>query len=101
MKPFEHLKEKIRESAHLNSAMALLSWDQEVMMPPGGTNFRAETIATLSGMYHDMMVIGVADALKAVEDVENGVQVVWDCRVEIENEPKPALVAEWLTRLYR
>ncbi|MFN8397012.1 MAG: carboxypeptidase M32 [Bacteroidia bacterium] len=68
MKPFEHLKEKIRESAHLNSAMALLSWDQEVMMPPGGTNFRAETIATLSGMYHDMMVIGVADALKAVED---------------------------------
>ena len=69
MKPFEHLKEKIRESAHLNSAMALLSWDQEVMMPPGGTNFRAETIATLSGMYHDMMVIGVADALKAVEDV--------------------------------
>lgn len=39
--------------------------------------------------------------LKAVEDVENGVQVVWDCRVEIENEPKPALVAEWLTRLYK
>lgn len=68
MKPFEHLKVKIREAAHLNSALALLSWDQEVMMPPGGTNFRAETIATLSGMYHDMMVIGVADALKAVED---------------------------------
>lgn len=39
--------------------------------------------------------------LKAVEDVENGVQVVWDCRVEIEKESKPALVAEWLTRLYR
>lgn len=37
-------------------------------MPEKGTALRAGTIATLSGMYHEMMVGSVADDLKAVED---------------------------------
>jgi acyl dehydratase len=37
----------------------------------------------------------------AVEPLENAVQIVWKCTVEIEGQTKPALVAEWLTRLYR
>ena len=39
-------------------------------------------------------------ALAAVEDFEGGVQVVWTVIVEVEGGAKPALAAEWVTRLY-
>lgn len=35
-----------------------------------------------------------------VDDIEGGVQVVWDCRVEVEGKEKPAVAAEWVTRIY-
>ena len=38
--------------------------------------------------------------LAAVEDFEGGVQVVWTVIVEVEGGAKPALAAEWVTRLY-
>lgn len=38
--------------------------------------------------------------LASVEDVEGGVQVAWNCLVEVEGGTKPAVAAEWLTRLY-
>lgn len=40
-------------------------------------------------------------ALQGFEDVSGGVQLSWLVTVEAENEPKPALVAEWLVRYYR
>jgi len=40
-------------------------------------------------------------AVKAVEDFEGGVQVTWLITVDLENAEKPALVAEWVGRLYR
>jgi acyl dehydratase len=40
-------------------------------------------------------------AVKAVDDFPGGVQVTWLITVELENEEKPALVAEWVTRLYQ
>ena len=38
--------------------------------------------------------------LNAVRDVEGGVEIAWGVVVEIENQPKPALAAEWLVRMY-
>ena len=38
--------------------------------------------------------------LHSVEDLEGGVQIVWTALLEVEGAPKPALVAEWLVRLY-
>jgi acyl dehydratase len=38
--------------------------------------------------------------LQSVADVPGGVEVTWAITVEIEGQPKPALVAEWLGRLY-
>ncbi len=43
----------LREVATITSAQALLSWDQETMMPPRGAAFRATQLATLSGLVHD------------------------------------------------
>jgi acyl dehydratase len=36
----------------------------------------------------------------AVRDIEGGVEIAWQTQVEIENQAKPALVAEWLLRTY-
>jgi acyl dehydratase len=36
----------------------------------------------------------------AVRDIDGGVEVAWGVTVEIENQPKPALAAEWLLRMY-
>jgi acyl dehydratase len=38
--------------------------------------------------------------LQALDDVPGGVQLTWLAQVEIEGGSKPALVAEWLGRLY-
>lgn len=37
---------------------------------------------------------------QAVRDIENGAEIAWHVVVEVENQPKPALAAEWLVRLY-
>lgn len=36
----------------------------------------------------------------AVHDIEGGVEIAWAVVVEIENQAKPALAAEWLLRIY-
>lgn len=38
--------------------------------------------------------------LQSLETLENGVQTVWHITLEIENHPKPACVAEMITRWY-
>ena len=45
--------------------------------------------------------IRLHSTLEAVEEVPDGVQVTWGLSVEIEGQPKPAVVAQWLVRLYR
>ncbi len=37
---------------------------------------------------------------RSVRDVEGGVEIVWSIVVEVEGGTKPAVVAEWLGRLY-
>ena len=39
-------------------------------------------------------------ALGSVKDVEGGVEIAWNVKVEVEGREKPALVAEWLGRTY-
>ena len=36
----------------------------------------------------------------AVKDVEGGSEIAWDVVVEVENQSKPALAAQWLVRVY-
>lgn len=39
-------------------------------------------------------------ALESLRDVEGGVECIWEMRIELENSLKPAVAAEWLTRIY-
>jgi len=49
---YEKLKALLAEVADLGSAQAVLSWDQQVNMPPGGAEGRGNALATLGKITH-------------------------------------------------
>jgi carboxypeptidase Taq len=61
--------EKVKEIYSLQSAAALLGWDQETMMPPRGGQGRADSLATLSKIIQEKICEDqMGDALDAVEN---------------------------------
>lgn len=67
----EHLQELkaiLAEITDLNRAAALLEWDQETNMPPGGVNARAQQLSTLLSLSHRRLaseqVAGLLDRLE-------------------------------------
>ncbi len=52
----EALRLRLAEVADLGYAGGLLSWDQNVFMPVGGSEARAEQLATLEGLIHARLV---------------------------------------------
>ncbi len=49
---FDELRTRLAEVADLGKTMALLSWDQHVLMPPRGAAIRAEQMATVGRIAH-------------------------------------------------
>ena len=47
MEHVQRLKARLKEINNLNKAAAVLSWDQETQMPPGGSAARAEQLWAL------------------------------------------------------
>ncbi len=68
----QELKTRLMEVNDLNSANAVLSWDQTTYMPPGGAPARARQMATLSRLAHEKftdLVIGrLLDDLRPYEE---------------------------------
>ena len=56
LEQFERLKARLAEIGHIGSASAVLAWDQQCYMPPGGANERAEQLAVLGKISHEMFV---------------------------------------------
>ncbi len=54
--PFDALRERIGALADLRSVAQLLDWDQQTMMPPRGATARAETVATVQRLSHEMFI---------------------------------------------
>jgi carboxypeptidase Taq len=50
---YDELRRELRRTEVFGSVAALLSWDQETMMPPKGTPLRAEQAALLSEVVHE------------------------------------------------
>ncbi|OJI08952.1 MAG: carboxypeptidase M32 [Candidatus Vogelbacteria bacterium CG10_big_fil_rev_8_21_14_0_10_49_38] len=59
----DQLKERLRESAYLDSTINLLTWDQEVNLPPQAAKSRAETIAHVSALAHRQFIAINSDGL--------------------------------------
>ncbi len=68
MENVERLKTHLADIVHLRHAAAVLGWDQQVNMPPGGTAARAEQLATLSRIAHEMFT--AEETGKALEAAE-------------------------------
>jgi carboxypeptidase Taq len=52
----EDLRERLAQIHDLSRAAALLAWDERTMMPAGGAEARAETLATLARVRHEMFI---------------------------------------------
>ncbi len=52
MSRLNQLRELLGEIADLNAAVAVLGWDQNTYMPPGGAEARSHQLATLSKIAH-------------------------------------------------
>ncbi|HSB01862.1 MAG TPA: carboxypeptidase M32 [Anaerolineales bacterium] len=52
----EQLKEKLGEVADIGSATSVLSWDQQVNMPPAGNEARGQQLATLSKIAQEKLI---------------------------------------------
>jgi carboxypeptidase Taq len=73
MKIIEELYRKARELTNLNSIMALLQWDQEVMMPSGGGAGRADQFSVLSTLIHQKITApGLGKILQELSDNPGG-----------------------------
>ncbi|MCB0179760.1 MAG: carboxypeptidase M32 [Anaerolineae bacterium] len=48
------LNSKLKDIQNINHAAAVLGWDQQTYMPPGGAAARAEQLSTLSKISHEM-----------------------------------------------
>lgn len=62
------LKVHLATIADLKSAASLLRWDQETKMPPGGVRVRAEQLATLSRLSHQLFVSSTTQELLAAAE---------------------------------
>ncbi|HTI52542.1 MAG TPA: carboxypeptidase M32 [Planctomycetaceae bacterium] len=51
-KAYAELVENLRQTATLESCAAVLGWDEQTYMPPGGAEHRANQLALLAGMCH-------------------------------------------------
>jgi carboxypeptidase Taq len=50
---FDELRGRLAEVSDLGKTIALLSWDQQVMMPAGGARIRAEQLGTVGRIAHE------------------------------------------------
>lgn len=64
------LRDVLGEVADLERAGAVLTWDQETYMPPGGVEDRANQLATLSRLRHEQFTSSEVAALLETAGVE-------------------------------
>ena len=52
---YEDFREHVSRITYVGDAGSVLNWDQEVMMPPGGTPARSKQRSTLSRLKHELL----------------------------------------------
>jgi len=53
---YHKLMERVRDLGRLQSIGQLLDWDQEVLMPSGGSSARAEQLSLIAGLAHEQLI---------------------------------------------
>src|SRR6201991_563046 len=71
--PYAELERRFGRMSAVNRANAILNWDRSTMMPRGASDDRADQIATLGVISHDMMVApDMPDLLARAEEGKSG-----------------------------
>src|SRR5258705_1492759 len=70
--PLEQLKERLGKITDLERVSRVLSWDQQTMMPPAGSDHRADHLATLRRIAHELLIANetgrLLDELRPLEE---------------------------------
>jgi len=68
---YGEFEDHVRRVSYLNDAGGVLSWDQQVTMPAGGTPARSKQTAALSSVTHDLLTDDrVSDWLDELDDTD-------------------------------
>ena len=68
MTAYRHLEARFSRLGAVDEAIAMLHWDAAAMMPPGGAAARAEQLATLRVIAHELLTApDIADLIAAAE----------------------------------
>jgi len=104
MSAIEQLREKLNEVSRLGQAAAVLDWDQQCYMPPGGGDARAEQSAVIQKVIHEKFTSDeVGELLETSASELNGASLDSDdaaliriTKMDFDRETKVpgALVAE-------
>ncbi|WP_255197896.1 carboxypeptidase M32 [Halorarius litoreus] len=89
---YDDLLERYKRASYLGDAGQVLAWDQEVMMPEGGTPARSKQKSALSGAQHDITTSDAySEALEASEAADlpqPEASVVREIRREYDRDAK-------------
>ncbi|MUW14047.1 carboxypeptidase M32 [Halorubrum sp. CBA1125] len=85
---YDALLDRVRRWNTVDSAAGVLGWDQQVMMPEGGTPARSKQLSTLSSLRHDLLTAdetgALLDALDDADLSDEQAAVVREIRREYE-----------------
>jgi len=90
---FDSFLSRYRDLQALDSAMGLMGWDRQVLMPPGGAPARSAQSTILSRMHHELMTSDetrrlLEDAEKEVGADTDEARMLSEFRRELDNESK-------------
>jgi carboxypeptidase Taq len=100
---YEELTERYERISNIEGAAGILSWDQEVMMPEGGTPARSAQLSALSATSHELLIeeeMGEAlDAAESADLDESEAAVVREIRRQYERATRvPTELVEEISR---
>lgn len=104
MQAYQALTERFEKIFHLSHLSSIASWDEAVNMPAGGGEARANALATLNAMMHELLVAPeVKDLLENAqqENLENDWQranVTWMQKQYLRQSAVPSKLVSELTR---
>ena len=68
MTPYHQLEQRFARLAAIEDTIGILQWDTETVMPEGAADLRAESLAALKGIAHDLLAQpAVAELIVAAE----------------------------------
>jgi len=81
-KMYDNLILRLEEISRLKGVMSIIQWDQEVTMPSGASEARANQIAALAGIIHERMTDeALGDCLAELNEQSNDFSVFERCNI--------------------